>query len=578
MAPEPSIEDLNRKVQELESELDAQANSSEALKNEYDELDEINKTLKAELAERNQAYEKLKEGFEKLGRRAGEKTIELTKEKDQMGEEIDVIQKQISTLQEESLLNQAFIDAIPDIAFLVRPNNEVVLANKAAIKAGTIVGEECFKTWGQESGPCDWCLAPDSLDSNKTLTADHQENGKTWEVMWIPIQKDLYLHLVFDLTEKRERETKGRLAQHLKALGIFAGGIANDLNNLLTGVQGHLSLMSLESDASQPSNESIKEIKELIGKIGELTLQLLEFASAEKHDAQPIDLIEIIQETANRLGDKRKDISINPSLDEDIWETDGDAEQIGKMLTHLYENASQTMPQGGDLYLKVENVILDEKFVLLHGALPGKYIKISITDTGLGTDEYDQTQLFNPFFTSRELGRGRALGLAFVYGIVKNHNGIIDVYSEIREGTTFNIYLPATVKARVDESATDRETRTLLLVDDEDVIIRVAMKMIARLGYEGLVARNGLEAVEIYQTHPTQISLVVLDMVMPKMDGPETFNELKKINPNIKVLITSGYGITDKVKKMLDQGGEGFIQKPFDLDQLSEAISDILGK
>ncbi len=578
MTAEPSSEDLEQKIQELESELDAQANSSEALKNEYNELDEINKTLKAELAERNQAYEKLKEGFEKLGRRAGVKTIELTKEKDQMGAEIDEIQKQVTTLQEESWLNQAFIDAIPDIAFLARPNNEIVLANKAAIKSGAIVGEKCFKTWRQESEPCDWCLAPDSLDSGKTLTADHEENGKTWEMMWIPIQKDLYLHLVIDLTEKREREARAQLAKHIKTLGTFAGGIANDLNNLLTGVQGHLSLMSLESDASQPTNEQFKEIEELIGKISELTRQLLEFATAEKHDAQPIDLIEIIQKTANRLGDKRKDISIYPSLDEDIWKTEGDAEQIGKMLTHLYENASQTMPQGGDLYLKVENVILDEKFVLVQGTLPGKYIKVSITDTGLGTDEYDQMRLFDPFFTSRELGRWRALSLAFVYAIVNNHNGIIDVYSEIREGTTFNIYLPATVKASLEEPAPDRETKTLLLVDDEDVIIRVAMKMIARLGYEGLVARNGLEAIELYQTHPTQISLIILDMVMPKMDGPRTFNELKKINPNIKVLITSGYGITDKVKKMLDQGGEGFIQKPFDLEQLSEAIGKILDK
>ena len=578
MTTEPSIEDLDQKVQESESEPDAQSNSFEALKNEYDELEEINKTLKVELAERNQAYENLKEGFEKLGRRAGEKTIELTREKDQMGEEIDVIQKQVTTLQEESWLNQTFIDAIPDIAILARPNNEVVLANKAAAKAGAIVGEKCFKTWGQESGPCDWCLAPNTLESGKTLTVDHEENGKTWEVMWIPIKKDLYLHFVIDLTEKREREAKIQLAKHIKALGTFAGGIANDLNNLLTGVQGHLSLMSLESDASQPSNEQFKEIEELIGKISELTRQLLEFSSAEKHDAQPIDLIEIIQETANRLGDKRKDISINPSLDEDIWKTEGDAEQIGKMLTHLYENASQTMPQGGDLYLKVENVILDEKFVFLHGAFPGKYIKISITDTGLGSDEYDQTRLFNPFFTSRELGRWRALGLAFVYGIVKNHNGIIDVYSESREGTTFNIYLPATVKAPVDEPATDRETKTLLLVDDEDVIIRVVLKMIAILGYEGLVARNGQEAVELYQTHSAQISLVVLDMVMPKMGGPETFNELKKINPNIKVLITSGYGITDKVKKMLDQGGAEFIQKPFDLDQFSQTIGKIMGK
>ena len=578
MATVPTKKDLEQKVQELESKLDAQPNSSEALKNEYDELDEINKTLKAELAERNQAYEKLREAFDQLGRRAGEKTIELTKEKAQMGEEIDEIQKQITTLQEESWLSQAFIDAIPDIAILARPNNEVVLANKAAAKAGAIVGEKCFKTWGQESGPCDWCLAPDSLDSGKTLTVDHEENGKTWEVMWIPIQKDLYLHFVIDLTEKREREAEVQLAKHIKALGTFAGGIANDLNNLLTGVQGHLSLMSPESDASQPSNEQFKEIEELIGKISELTRQLLEFATAEKHDVQPIDLIEIIQETANHLGDKRKDISIYPSFEEDIRKTEGDAEQIAKMLTHLYENASQTMPQGGDLYLKAENVILDEKFVFLHAALPGKYIKISITDTGLGTDAYDQTRLFNPFFTSRELGRGRALGLAFVYAIVKNHNGIIDVYSEIREGTTFNIYLPATLKAPVAEPAPDHETKTLLLVDDEDVIIRVAMKMIARLGYEGLMARNGQEAIELYQTHPTRISLVVLDMVMPKLDGPETFNELKKIDPNVKVLITSGYGITDKVKKMLTQGAEGFIQKPFDLDQLSQAIGKILDK
>ena len=578
MTAPPSIEDLEQKVQELESKLDAQSNSSEALKNEYDELDEINKTLTVELVERNQAYEKLIAGFDKLGRRAGEKTLELTKERTQMGEEIDEIHKQITTLQEESWLNQALIDAIPDVAMLIRPDHEIVLANKAATKTGAIVGEKCYKTWKQKSARCDWCLAPRSLASGKTLTVDREENGRTWEVMWIPIQKDLYLHFLIDLTERREREVRIQLAQHIKALGTFAGGIANDLNNLLTGVQGYLSLMSLESDASQPSNELFKEIEELIGKISELTRELLEFTTAEKHDAQPIDLIEIIQETASRLGDKRKDISIYPSLDEDIWTTEADAEQIGKVLTHLYENASRTMPQGGDLYLKVENVILDEKFVYVHGALPGKYVKISITDTGLGTDEYDQARLFDPFFTAKEIGRWRAMSLAFVYAIVKNHNGIIDVYSEIREGTTFNIYLPATLKAPVDDPSPDRETKTLLLVDDEDVIIRIAMRMIAKLGYEGLVARNGQEAIELYQTHPTQISLVLLDMVMPKMDGPETFNELKKINPNIKILITSGHGTTAKVKKMLAQGGAGFIPKPFDLDQLSQAIGKILDK
>ena len=259
------------------------------------------------------------------------------------------------------------------------------------------------------------------------------------------------------------------------------------------------------------------------------------------------------------------------------------------------------MPGGGYLYLETQNVTLDKAYVKPFDLDPARYVKISITDTGVGMDEATQPRIFEPFFTTKEMGRGTGLGLASVYGIIKNHSGIINVYSEKGKGTTFTIYLPASEKKVVEEEKVAekvlRGTETVLLVDDEDMIIDVGREILEAVGYKVLVARSGKEAIEVVsKAHrakseeqegkeryaPSAMSpapdLVILYMIMPEMDGGETFDRMKEINPGMKVLLSSGYSISGQATEILERGCDGFIQKPFTMRQLSQRIRKILDK
>jgi CheY-like chemotaxis protein len=260
-----------------------------------------------------------------------------------------------------------------------------------------------------------------------------------------------------------------------------------------------------------------------------------------------------------------------------------DRNQIEQVLLNFYVNAWQAMPDGGILYLRSENVNLDENKTKPFNLLPGKYVKISVTDTGTGMDEATQKRIFDPFFTTKEMGRGTGLGLASAYGIIKNHGGIINVQSKKGEGSTFNIFLPAS-----DKEVTHPEKKlpkpllkgneTILLVDDEDIIIDVGRSILEALGYNVLLAKGGNEALEVYKQNPDNIALVILDLIMPDMNGGEVFDRLKAINPEIRVLLSSGYSIDGHASSIIDRGCDGFIQKPFNLNQLSLKLREIIDK
>jgi CheY-like chemotaxis protein len=280
------------------------------------------------------------------------------------------------------------------------------------------------------------------------------------------------------------------------------------------------------------------------------------------------------------FGRTHKETNIYTKYQEDIWTVEVDQSQIEQVLLNLYINAWQSMPGGGDLYLKTENITLVENYVKLLTIEPGRYVKISVTDTGVGMAEKTQQRIFDPFFTTKEMGRGTGLGLASAYGIIKNHNGIINVYSRKGQGTTFSIYLPVTEKKPIEEIDLDKEvlkgSETILLVDDEAIIIDVSKRMLEKLGYRIVIARSGSEAIEIYKNNRTKIDIVILDMVMPGTGGGEAYDKLKEIAPAIKVLLSSGYSINGKAREILNRGCNGFIQKPFNLKQLSQKIREIL--
>ena len=232
------------------------------------------------------------------------------------------------------------------------------------------------------------------------------------------------------------------------------------------------------------------------------------------------------------------------------------------------------------LYLETENVTLDENYVKPFSIEPGRYVKISVTDTGTGMDKATREKIFEPFFTTKEMGRGTGLGLASVYGIIKNHGGFINVYSEKGHGTTFNIYLPASENEVIDEKKpagdTLRGSETVLFVDDEDMIIEIAEELFEQLGYKVLIARSGKEAIKTYQENKDNIDIVLLDMIMPDMSGSDTYDRMKDIDPKVKVLLSSGYSINGQATEIMDRGCNGFIQKPFKMKELSRKLREIL--
>ena len=391
------------------------------------------------------------------------------------------------------------------------------------------------------------------------------------------------LVLYEDITKTKRLEEQFQQAQKMEAIGTLAGGIAHDFNNLLMGIQGRASLMTIDINSAHPYFEHLKEIEKYVKSASDLTRQLLGFARRGRYEVKPIDLNDIIKKSSMMFARTKKEIYIHRKYQKDIWPVEADHGQMEQVLLNLYVNAWQAMTNGGEIYLETENVMIDEDYSKTYRIELGRYVKISVTDTGIGMDEATQKRIFEPFFTTKKMGRGTGLGLASVYGIIKNHGGFINVYSEKGEGSTFSIYLPATEsevggqKSKVSEGI-KRGHETVLFVDDENMIIDVGKQMLEMMGYKVLTAKSGKEALVIYKQNMDKIDMVILDMVMPDIGGSEVYDRLKKINPEIKVLLSSGYSINGQATDILNRGCNGFIQKPFSIKKLSHKLREILDR
>ena len=401
--------------------------------------------------------------------------------------------------------------------------------------------------------------------------------------------------VIRDISDRKRLQAQLQHAERMEALGTLSGGIAHDFNNLLMGIQGNISLMLLDMDSDHPHYNRMQNIEEYVKSGAELTKQLLGFARGGKYQVKPSNLNALIEKSSEMFGRTKKEISIHTSFQKNVWSVEIDEGQIEQVLLNLYVNAWHAMPQGGELILETENVELGADDLHAFMIQPGPYVKVSVTDTGVGMNEATQKRIFEPFFTTKEMGRGSGLGLASAYGIVTNHSGIIDVQSKEGKGTTFNIYLPASEKSINREKESEGKvlngSETVLLVDDEEMIIDVGKAMLEKLGYHVLTAKSGMEAIDILDnlnaggtSGPERLrdpgdpspDLVILDMIMPGMGGGETYDRLKAISPEIKVLLSSGYSMDGQASKILERGCNGFIQKPFNIKDLSKSMREIL--
>ena len=402
-------------------------------------------------------------------------------------------------------------------------------------------------------------------------------------------ERPAILNFFNDISErKRAEEEKARLhiqlqqAQKMEALGNLAGGIAHDFNNLLMGIAGNASLMLMDTSPNHPHHEMLKNIEKQVQSGAKLTRQLLGYARKGRYEVKAIDLNHVLKDTLGSFSRTRKDINIHFELAPDLHPIEADSSQLEQVLLNLYVNAADAMPGGGDLFLTTSNVSHEAMKGAPYAPKQGRYVMLKVTDTGIGMDAKTLERIFDPFSPQREMGRGTGLGLASVYGIIKGHGGYIDVESEKGRGATFKIYLPASALRPYETVPSPGRiiegTETILVVDDEPVILEIAARLLEKLRYTVLEAKSGKEAVECYMENRHKIDLVILDTVMPGMSGGEVYDQLRKIDPNVKVLLSSGYSRDFQANEILKRGCNGFIQKPFNFEELSSHIRAILGE
>jgi nitrogen-specific signal transduction histidine kinase/CheY-like chemotaxis protein len=380
--------------------------------------------------------------------------------------------------------------------------------------------------------------------------------------------------------EKIKLEAQLQRAQRLVSIGTLASGFAHNFNNLLMGIMANISIMLLDIDSDHQHYKYLKNIEKQIINGSKLAGQLTGYARVGKYEVKPIDLNTLLKEISNTFKMAKKEIRIHQSLTENIIKIEADVGQIEQALLNLFVNAADAMPKGGELFIETMNVTDKDITGKPYRPKPGSYVLLTIKDTGIGMDRMTQERIFEPFFTTKSLAEGTGLGLSSTYGIVKGHGGFIDVDSEKGHGATFRLYFPATEKeVKREKRVPDKIVKgkeTILFVDDENAVIEGCEGMLNKMGYNVSIARNGKEALEIYKRKSDKIDMVILDMIMPEMSGGETYDRLKKMDPDIKVLLASGHSIKGQATEILKRGCDGYIQKPIDIDLLPEQVERYL--
>ncbi|MBU4396049.1 MAG: response regulator, partial [Proteobacteria bacterium] len=399
-----------------------------------------------------------------------------------------------------------------------------------------------------------------------------------------------------DITELDLKEQQLRQAQKMESVGTLAGGLAHDFNNVLAAILGNLSLLKYKIHS--PPGLSVSEIQEYLERMEtagsravDMVRQLLTLSRRHQIDLVPVDLnlsVTHVRKIGENTFDKSVQVVVHPS--ECPAYVLADITEMEQVLLNLCINGIHAMTimrgdgaWGGILTIAIDKVVVDQLFQKRNPEATGSaYWKISVSDTGVGMDTKTAAKIFDPFFTTKEHGKGTGLGLAMVYNIIRQEHGFIDVYSEPGQGSTFNVYLPL-LEREGEEIAPTRDTSTIsrgdgivLVVDDDDIVRKMAEDILQSVGYTVLTAANGKDGVEMYRQHHGNIKVVLLDMVMPVMSGREAFMEMKKINPEVKVLLASGFRQDERVEDILELGVKSFLQKPYTITSLALTMKQVL--
>ncbi|WP_009632313.1 hybrid sensor histidine kinase/response regulator [Synechocystis sp. PCC 7509] len=384
-----------------------------------------------------------------------------------------------------------------------------------------------------------------------------------------------------DIIEKKQLEAQFLRAQRLESVGTLASGIAHDLNNVLAPIL--MSVQLLKIKFPEPQHQPLLKMLESNVKRGAgLIKQVLSFARGIEGKRVILQIKHLILEVEQIVRETfPKSIVFSTDVDSKLWTVLGDATQLHQVLMNLVVNALDAMPNGGTLKTSAKNIYIDENYARLHiDAQPGSYITIAIADTGTGIAPEVLARIFEPFFTTKNIGAGTGLGLSTVLGIVKSHGGFIQVYSELGQGTEFQVYLPA-IQATANQESSDSDLplgrgELILVVDDESAIREVTKTSLEVYNYKAITACNGKEAVALYTEHQAEISVVLTDMMMPVMDGPTTIRTLQQINPDVKVIAISGLSSSEKLAAAASSGVINFLSKPFSAKDLLQTLNSVL--
>lgn len=488
-------------------------------------------------------------------------------------------------------LLDSILDSMPSIIIGVDPQMKITQWNNQAstmtgLAASDAVGKSLFSAYPQLLRHQQTLL--DSLTQKTTTTLQHtyinaKKKQHYIEITLFPLVtggNEGGVIRIDEITSRVEMEQRLRQSQKMDAVGQLAGGIAHDFNNMLSGIVGAAELLRLKAGPEQ--QKLIKIISEASARAGELISKLLAFSRKETVSHSAVNMHTIINNSVDMLKrtlDKRIDITTGLKAERHV--VIGDRSQLQSSLLNIGINSGHAMPTGGQLHIATEVTTLDAMYCSTSPfeLVPGTYLAISLRDSGCGIIEDHLKRIFEPFFTTREQDKGTGLGLAAVYGAVQHHHGAVTVHSELDEGTEIKIYLPVSDVSEADEPEMDQIIAgkgCILIIDDEDIIRTTARLMLEKLGYEIVEAENGKEGLAMYREYSDTIDVVLLDMLMPVMDGTECFHKLQEIDPGVSVIISSGFTRDADLHRMREDGLQGFVRKPYNLAELSMVVAQVL--
>jgi len=521
---------------------------------------------------------------------------------------IDDLARAVARLSEERDLLRRLMDTTPDHVYLKDKKSRFVINNRAhlellgASSQQEVVGTSDFDFFPREQASR-YHVDEQSILMTGQPIVDREEQVTTrgGVVLWMSTTKVALLDshgeisgivgISRDISSRRRAEDESailheqlRQAQKLESIGQLAGGIAHDFNNMLGAISGYAIMIQRKfAKDNAVLGEYVGVIIDASRRAADLTSKLLAFARRGTYEMLVVDTHETIDDVVKLLKHTiDKKISIIQRLEATPCTVMGDRTQLQNAVLNLAVNARDAMPDGGDLTFTTRIIDIDADFIRSKSLKlqAGRFITMSVSDTGVGMDEATKARMFEPFFTTKKVGKGTGLGLASVYGTMKSHNGAIVVESELGMGITFTMYIPLVdrpvAKVEVLQHAMPRGKARILVVDDEDMVREMAKRMLEELGYTVVTCRDGMEAVDYYKVNKADIDLCIVDMIMPRIGGHDCVYRLKLMNPDVKIIIATGYSVATDTQRIITKGISGFIQKPFEIEDLAEMVSKAL--